>query len=191
MFNMFKNLHKSEESKSTHKKQTSKSIQVYMFKTHRSDKKCKLQTDSKDQYITHNVMYYGESPAGDFTCQKCQKSFAGKGLLSKHMKHSMCDIMKNYECEHCRKKYKKKESLDKHILLHFPRKKCNLCNLVLSRDKVLIEKNMNMHLQKIKLKKARSFKRKTMLQKRTREYLDKSGHYKSCPHRLIPSKCQR
>ena len=53
-------------------------------------------------------MYHEEAPAGDFTCQKCQKSFAGKGLLAKHMKHSMYDIMKNYECEHCRKKYKKR-----------------------------------------------------------------------------------
>ena len=53
-------------------------------------------------------MYHGEAPAGDFTFQKCQKSFAGKGLLSKYMKHSMCDSMKNYECEYCRKKYKKR-----------------------------------------------------------------------------------
>ena len=30
-------------------------------------------------------MYHEEALAGDFTCQKCQKSFAGKGLLSKHM----------------------------------------------------------------------------------------------------------
>ena len=109
------------------------------FKTQRCGKKCKLQIDSKDQYIAHNVMYHGEAPAGDFTCQKCQKSFAGKGLLSKHMKHSMSDVMKNYEYEHCREKYQKKDSFDKHILLHFPRKKCNLCNLVLSRDKVLIK----------------------------------------------------
>ena len=120
MFNMFKNLHKLEEHiKNKHQNQ----YRYTCFRTQRSGKKCKLQTDSKDQYITNNVMYHGEAPAGDFTCQKCQKSFVGKGLLSKHMKHSMCDIMKNYECEHCRKKYKKKESLDKHILLHFPRKK--------------------------------------------------------------------
>ena len=116
------------------------------FKTQKSGKKCKLQTDSKDQYVTHNVMYHRATPAHDFTCEKCLKSFAGKGLLAKHIKHSMCDVMKNYQCEHCRKKYKQKQSLDKHMLLHFPRKKCNLCNLVLSKDKVLIQKHMNMHL---------------------------------------------
>ena len=151
------------------------------FKSQKSGKKCKLQTDSKDQYVTHNVMYHGATPADDFTCEKCQKCFGGKGLLAKHIKHSMCDIMKNYQCEHCRKKYKQKQSLDKHMLLHFPRKKCNLCNLVLSRDKVLIQKHMNMHLQKIKVKKARSFKRKTILQQRTRAYLAKKWPYKSCP----------
>ena len=55
-------------------------------------------------------MYHGEAPSGDFTCQK---SFAGKGLLSKHIKYSKCDTMKNFQ--HCWKKYKKKESLDKHM----------------------------------------------------------------------------
>ena len=78
------------------------------FKTQRSGKKCKLQTDSKDVYTTHNVMYHGEAPSGDFTCHKCKKSFAGKGLLSKHIKYSMRDTMKNFQCQHCWKKYKKK-----------------------------------------------------------------------------------
>ena len=108
------------------------------FKSQKSGKKCKLQTDSKDQYVTHNVMYHGATPADDFICEKCQKCFAGKGLLAKHIKHSMCDIMKNYQCEHW-KKYKQRQFLDKHMLLHFPRKKCNLSNLVLSRDKVVIQ----------------------------------------------------
>ena len=98
-------------------------------------------------------MYHGATPADDFTCEKCQKCFAGKGLLAKHIKHSMCDIMKNYQCEHCRMKYKQKQSLDKHMLLHFPRKKCNLCNLVLSRDKVLIQKHMKCTCKKLKCKK--------------------------------------
>ena len=149
-----------------------------------------MQTDSKNVYTTHNVMYLGEAPSGDFTCQKCQKTFAGKGLLSKHIKYSMCDTMKNFECPHCWKKYKKKECLDKHILLHFPRKKCKLCNLLLSRDKLLIAKHMNMHFQKRKLKKARSFKRKTILQKRTRKYLNKKWPFKSCPLRLTPFKAK-
>ena len=135
-------------------------------------------------------MYHGEAPSGDFTCQKCQKTFAGKGLLSKHIEYSICDTMKNFECPHCWKKYKKKEPLDKHILLHFPRKKCKLCNLLLSKDKIVIAKHMNMHFQKRKLKKARSFKRKTILQKRTREYLNKKWPNKSCPQRLIPSKAK-
>ena len=39
-------------------------------------------------------MYHGATPADDFTCEKCQKCFAGKGLLAKHNKHSMCDIIK-------------------------------------------------------------------------------------------------
>ena len=65
------------------------------FKSQKSGKKCKLQTDSKDQYVTHNVMYHGATPADDFTCEKCQRCFAGKGLLAKHIKHSICDKMKN------------------------------------------------------------------------------------------------
>ena len=110
------------------------------FKTQKTGKRCKLQTDSKNVYTTHNVMYHGEAPSGDFTCQK---TFAGKDLLSKHIKYSMCDTMKNFECPHCWKKYKKKGSLDKHILLHFPRKNAKLCNLLLSRDKLIIAKHMN------------------------------------------------
>ena len=43
------------------------------FKTQKSGKRCKLQTNSKDVYTTHNVMYHGEAPSGDFTCPKCQK----------------------------------------------------------------------------------------------------------------------
>ena len=112
--------------------------------------------------------------------QNVKKTFAGKGLLSKHLKYSMCDTMKNFECPHCWKKYKKKESLDKHILLFFPRKKCKLCNYLLSRDKLLIAKHEHAFSEK-KLIKARSFKRKTILQKRTREYLKKKWPYKSCP----------
>ena len=57
------------------------------FKSQKSGKKCKLQTGSKDQYVTHNVMYHGATPADDFTCEKCQKCFVGKGLLAKHIKH--------------------------------------------------------------------------------------------------------
>ena len=104
-----------------------------------------------------------------------------KGFLSKHIKYSMCDTMKNFECQHCWKKYKKKESLDKHMLLHFPRKKCNLCNLLLSRDKLLIAKHMNMHFHKIKLKKARSFKRKTILWRGLENISRKSGHINPAP----------
>ena len=118
-------------------------------------------------------MYHEEQPSGDFTCIKCKKTFAGKSFLSKHLKYAMCDTMKNFECPHCWRKYKKAESLEKHKLVHFPRKKCNLCGLVLSRDKLLIAKHLNMHFQKRKVKKARSFKRKVILQKRTREYLNR------------------
>ena len=65
----------------------------------------------------------------------------------------------------------------------------NLCGLLLSRDKLLITKHMNMHFQKRKLKKARSFKKKVILQKRTREYLKKRWPFKSCtPPKLIPFK---
>ena len=89
--------------------------------------------------------------------------------------------MKNFECPHCWTKYKKAESLEKNKLVHFPGKKCNLCGLVLSRDKLLIAKHLNMHFQKRNVKKARSFKRKAILQKRTREYLNKRWPFKSCP----------
>ena len=71
------------------------------FQTQRSGKRCKLQTNSKNVYTTHNVMYHGEAPSGDFTCPKCQLTFAGKGLLSKYIKYSMCDSMKNFECAQC------------------------------------------------------------------------------------------
>ena len=95
--------------------------------------------------------------------------------------NTMCDIMKNYQCEHCRKKYKQKQSLDKHMLLHFPRKKCNLCNLVLSRDKVLIQKHMNMHLQKIKVKKQDPLKGKQFYSREPGNILPKSGHINPAP----------
>ena len=75
-------------------------ISFICFKTQKSGKKCKLQTDSKNVYQTHNVMVHEEQLYGDFTCIKCYKTFTGKGLLSKHFKYAMCDIMKNFECPH-------------------------------------------------------------------------------------------
>ena len=68
------------------------------FQTQKSGKRYKLETNSKYVYTTHDVMYHGEAPSGDLTCPKCPKTFAGKGLLSKHLKYSMCDTMKNFEC---------------------------------------------------------------------------------------------
>ena len=99
------------------------------FKTQQSGKRCKLQTNSKDVYTTHNVMYHGETPSGDFTCPKCQKTFAGKGLLSKHLKYSMCDTMKNFECPHCWKKYKKKNPWTNIYYCMFPGKKMQIVQL--------------------------------------------------------------
>ena len=75
-----------------------------MFQNTEIGKRCTLQTDSKNVYQTHNVMYHEEQPSGDFSCTKCNKSFAGKGLLSKHVKYAMCDTMKNFECPHCWRK---------------------------------------------------------------------------------------
>ena len=143
------------------------------FKTQKPGKKCKLQTDSKNVFITHNVQYHDEEPADDYSCQKCNKTFAGKSLLTKHLKHAMCDIVKHFQCPHCWRKYKTKQKLDKHILVHFPKTKCNICGLLLSRDKDLIFKQMNMHFCSKKYKKPRYFKRTVILQKRTRELLQK------------------
>ena len=119
-------------------------------------------------------MYHEQEPSADFTCEKCKKSFAGKGPLSKHIKYSMHNTMKNFQCVYIAgKNTRKKIHWTNTSWYTFPGKKCKLCNLLLSRDKLLIAKHMNMHFQKRKLKTARSFKRKTLLQKRVKEYLNK------------------
>ena len=48
------------------------------FKTQKSGKRYKLQTDSKNVYQTHNVTYHGEQPSGDFSCTKCNKTLLVK-----------------------------------------------------------------------------------------------------------------
>ena len=51
-----------------------KSTHVLKLKNLVKGTSCK-QTNSKNVYTTHNVMYHGEAPSGDFTCPKCQKKF--------------------------------------------------------------------------------------------------------------------
>ena len=86
------------------------------LKTQKTGKRCKLQTDSKNIYTTHNVTYHREAPSGDFTCQKCQKTFAGKGLLSKHIKYSICDTIKNLSVHIAGKSTRKRILGQAHII---------------------------------------------------------------------------
>ena len=52
---------------------------------------------------------------------------------------------------------------------------------LLSGDKTFDSQTYEHAFSEKKTEKARSFKRKTILQKRTREYLKKKWPYKSCP----------
>ena len=74
-------------------------------------------------------MYHGEAPSGDFTCPKFQKTFTGKGLLSKHIKYSMCDTMKNFECPHCWKKVQEKRILGKAHIIALSQEKIQIMQL--------------------------------------------------------------
>ena len=47
-------------------------------KQQKSGKQCKLQTDSKDVFITHNVKYHDVEPEMEFRCPKCQKNLMAK-----------------------------------------------------------------------------------------------------------------
>ena len=90
--------------------------------------------DLRDHKINVHKM---ENP---YICLTCSKTYSNKRNLNQHIKNKHQNAYK-FTC------------LEKHKLLHFPMKKCNLCGLILSRDKLLIAKHMNMHFQKRKVKK--------------------------------------
>ena len=63
------------------------------------------------------VKVHGDDKEKDFTCPKCNKSFDGQHLLSKHVKSGTCDLPKNFECNICKpsKWFKLRSSMLTHM----------------------------------------------------------------------------
>ena len=58
-------------------------------------------SDNKAVYENHMVTKHAaakEGPVGDYKCQKCQKVFTGKHLLSNHLHRGTCNLPKKIPC---------------------------------------------------------------------------------------------
>ena len=82
---------------------------------------CDFKTDSEGILKTHMVKSYGEEKEKDFTCPKCNKSFDGQHLLSKHVKSATCDMAKDFECNICKpsKWFKIRSSMVTHMKTYY------------------------------------------------------------------------
>ena len=92
---------------------------------------CKKQFKSLKDILVHVKQFHGKNIA----CTMCDKLFASKAYLQKHMKMihlTESTHSKEYECVHCEKKFKAKHHLKIHETSHCPVKftsiyKCNIC----------------------------------------------------------------
>ena len=68
------------------------------------------------------------NPDKPFKCEHCQKQFATKGSLTKHMLYHSKDMP--FRCENCNKGFHIKQGLDRHMMTHTREKpfKCNHCS---------------------------------------------------------------
>ena len=104
---------------------------------------CEFRTDSEGIFKTHMVKVHGDDKEKDFTCPKCNKSFDGQHLLSKHVKAGTCDLPKNFECNICKpsKWFKLRSSMVTHMKTYHTgeirKLTCPKCNKVFGNQKSL------------------------------------------------------
>ena len=109
-------------------------------------KDCNKEYSKKCDLIIHKQKHKLNN-AKQHICEYCQKNFASKSSLKKHMiLHDK--NLKQYSCKLCLKSFKRKESLDIHSQTHLPRIKrklfyCEYCN-----KSFTYESNLKKHFKK-------------------------------------------
>ena len=184
---------------------TQKSSKIKLEPTHRTQHKgvflhpcevldCDFKTDSEGILKTHMVKSHGEEKEKDFTCPKCNKSFDGQHLLSKHVKSATCDLPKNFECNICKpsKWFKIRSSMVTHMKTYHTEEitklSCPQCKNIFGNKKSLDQHEI-IHRGLAALKKARAQtkslnQRASAAKVRPRKVGQKPS--KSAPAKLVP-----
>ena len=155
---------------------------------------CEFKTDSEGILKTHMVKVHGDEKEKDFTCPKCNKSFDGQHLLSKHVKSGTCDLPKNFECNICKpsKWFKMRSSMVTHMKTYhtgeITKLSCPKCNKVFGNKKSLDQHDI-IHRGLAVLKKAKAQtkslnQRASATKVRPRRVGQKPS--KSAPAKLVP-----
>ena len=140
------------------------------------------------------VKVHGDDKEKDFTCPKCNKSFDGQHLLSKHVKAGTCDLPKNFECNICKpsKWFKLRSSMVTHMKTYHTgeirKLTCPKCNKVFGNQKSLDQHDI-IHrglavLEKAKAQTKRLNQRASAAKVRPRSVGQKPS--KSAPAKLVP-----
>ena len=154
---------------------------IYKFSCKVKD--CGFQTEGKQLWEDHKEKHKKKKKSKKPTCNKCQKQFASKTGLNRHINRGACQLKKNFHCGKCGRWFKQRTGLQAHkALFHNPDNplpKCTICQQTIKPGQTM-ENHLLKHraadvLKQAKESRAQKEQKKKDRAERLSAYIKKGG----------------